>query len=310
MSCVLKTHKAKTMSFFDFFTFLWSSITEDDSDDDDDRPNDHHQLEKILCKHGWYESVLLLKNSFLLDVARSHYDWTSSRGYVVAETNEICVQDGLTEVFLDDDTAETKSEQTTTTTTTDLHKHYDNLMIESPTKFPNDGEIFVIFGDKKTLPSTNEFEQNERFAKENVIRCNGQSCHYISNLINQEKHKYNNSFLLVYRDDAEQQPLIRFTRILCDHRDIAIVWANELFLFKTKTVQIVPQAPSLSKPLEHQSLLHDDADHKTFAKQHRFVIFVLPDPLGVKKKSEVVIVNENCKWEEFHVFLHKLKLCK
>lgn len=299
------------MSFFDFLTFVWSSYTstddnkdtDDDSDSDSDdeelgnlkkqKQKDPHELEKILQTNGWFETVLLLKNSILLDVARSNEDWCEARGYLVPETNEIQLEDNLVEIIFDEDGSHRERKSRTD------FVEWENLLIHCPMNFPNDGEVFIVFGDKKSLKD-NSFEKTERFSKENVIRCNGQSTTYISNLINQEKGKHNNSFLLIYRDDGEKNPLVRFTRILCDNQPIALIWAKQLVAFETKDV------------VDNQWKMNQQqipSDRNTFLKNHRFVIFKMSDEANqADGRVDVIIVNENCAWARLKtIVLHKLK---
>jgi hypothetical protein len=291
----------KKMSLFDFIGFLVSDFfasDEDDTEDDNDKNDQQHKnddihfLEKQLQMHGWCDTALSITDSILLDVARNNYNWTEARGFFAEDTNVIHEED-LVEMSCDFGTRRKLKDVI----------EWQNLLVHHPARFPDNGEIFVVFGDRKSLGRPNTESENfmNLFSKENVLRCNGQECTYISNLINGEKLKHNNYFLLVYRDDDEEHPLTRFTRIACDDRPIAIVWAEELFTFDAKDVE------------ENQKLLATNEmyllnDNKTFFAKHRFVVFTLSDHNNDKdQRADVIIVNESCTWAKYkNLFLHKI----
>lgn len=289
------------MSCWDFLGFLLSEIYNpneneddyDDSDCDSDHDKDDHELEKQLQTEGWFESAIHIKDSILLDVARSSYDWAEARGFISVETNEIQSEDNLVEVCLDSNEEKRPRHD---------FVQWQNMLVNFPSTFPTDGEVFVVFGDKKSL-SENDLNS---FSKENVIRCNGQRCSYISYLINEEKARYKNSFLLVYRDDSEQNPLTRFTRILCDDRPVCLIWAKELNTFDWKEVHENQKMMELG---EHVNYTHDN---KQFYAKHRFLVFALSDEKNPSdQRVDVIVVNENCAWAKYKTLvLHEISPIK
>lgn len=286
------------MSCWDFLGFLLSEIYSPSEDDDDasdqesenSNDKDDHELEKQLQTNGWFESAIQIEDSILLDVARSSYDWAEARGYISVETNKIESEDNLVEVCLDSN--EEKRPR-------DDFVQWQNMLVNFPSTFPTDGEVFIVFGDKKSLGG-NDLNS---FSKENVIRCNGQRSSYISYLINEEKHRFNNSFLLVYRDDSEKNPLTRFTRILCDDRPICLLWAKELNTFEWKDVH------ENQKRMERGDQPIDDIQ---FYAKHRFLVFALSDENNTKdQRVDVIVVNENCAWAKYKTLvLHEISPIK
>lgn len=287
-------------SFLDF-------IEDDNSEEEEEGGENEDEIEKKINNEGWFN----LSKGVLIQIVKSHFDWTLSSGYI--ENGNVIRKDNMIEVDLFEEQKEKEEIKNF-----DCEKKSNPvLIIEFPWKFPSVkdfGEIMIVFGDKAKIlkPESsitllndindfhvhvdNSFEKNKlrneySFEKENIIKCNEQNIKDINSHINELKKYYRNSFILVYKKNGHQT---KFFRIVCDHREIKFLWTNRIY---TQDPSVIKSIKNVNQLDNH--LLNVKDDEEIFFLQKEF-LFVTKTNIHLKedKKIDYVIPNMDSLWKQ------------
>jgi hypothetical protein len=288
-------------SFFDFLFFLfrelrneWQGIDTKEEQEKEDNVAENFFLEEKIQESGWVHSATRLPDALLIDVIKSHYDWSEAYGNIDLTNQEVTI-DGNNFVEINLEKEERKEQQH------DVFP-WTILLVNAPLVFPADQEILIIFGDKLDGTRNKPNRQPISLSQENVIRCTNQSVYAISSLINRIKPRYNHRFVVVYRKFGEQRA--HFVRVCCDERDIGFLWMES--------------ANSISEHLQEENKMRlrrqgevlVEEEH-LFAVENKFMVFQLYNPNESQDmRANLVILNENCLWAKqkkilFHIVVKK-----